>query len=171
MSDALRTTEFFVDLCAQATRPLPHRSPHLAHAPASPTASLLEDPTLPAPLHHRGERQLAMMASAGQRRKLTRYSVLYREGAIATCFYVLIGGSVLEQSLAPCWKEPPLKPGHARPKGHRKDRRTHACDRRPGCTFMLIGMEALVGRVRVSAESKHCTLLCPAHAACPSASH
>ena len=94
-----------------------------------------------------------MMASAGKQRKLTRYSVLYREGAIATCFYVLIGGSVLEHSLSPTWKEPPLKPGHTRPKGWRKDRRTLTCDRRSGCTFTLIGMEALVGRPRLSTIS------------------
>lgn len=97
-----------------------------------------------------GERQLAMMASAGQRRKLGRYSVLYREAAISTCFYVIIGGSLLEQSLSPTWKHPPLKPGQMRPKGVRKDRRNLVCDRRAGCVFTLIGMESVVGRPRTS---------------------
>lgn len=100
-----------------------------------------------------GERQLAMMSSAGVRRRLARYNVLYREGASATCFYVLVGGSVLEHSLDPQWKEPELPPGHRRPKGYRRDQRTLSCSRRPGVKYTLFGMEALVGRPRTSTIS------------------
>ena len=100
-----------------------------------------------------GERQLFMMASAGMRHKIDRYGVLYREGAAATCFYVLTGGAVLEQSLDPVWKEPELKPGKKREKGYRRDRRTLECDKRPGSTFTLFGMESVVGRPRTSTIS------------------
>ena len=85
--------------------------------------------------------------------QLSRYGVLYREGAVSTCFYVLIGGSLLEQSLSPTWKAPPLKAGERRPRGARDDRRTLECDRRPNCAFTLLGMEALVGRPRASTVS------------------
>lgn len=99
-----------------------------------------------------GERQLTMMASAGQRRKLPRYSVLYREAATATCFYVLTGGAMLEHSLAPAWKTPKRRPGERRSQQPR-DQRTIAVERRPGCRFALFGLEALVGRPRQSTMS------------------
>lgn len=97
-----------------------------------------------------GDRQLSMMASAGVRRQLSRYAVLYREGALATCFYVLVGGTLLEQSLQPHWKEPELRPGERRPPGYSRHKRTLHCEKRAGASFLLFGMEALVGRPRQS---------------------
>ena len=97
-----------------------------------------------------GERQLAMMAASGVRRKFQRYNCLYREGATATCFYVLVGGGVLEQSSSPAWKEPELAPGKRRPPGYRRDRRLLTCPKRAGSKFTLLGMESLVGRKRDS---------------------
>jgi CRP-like cAMP-binding protein len=100
-----------------------------------------------------GERQLAMMASAGVRRKLSRYNVLYREGAAATCFYVLVGGTLLEHSLDPQWREEPLRPGKRRPKGYRRDTRHLRCAKGAGREYTLFGMESLVGRPRTSTIS------------------
>ena len=79
-----------------------------------------------------GERQLAMMASSGQRRTLSRYAVLYREGALATCFYVLVSGTLLESSLHPPWREPELRPGQRRPKGYSRFKRTLVSEKRAG---------------------------------------
>ena len=79
--------------------------------------------------------------------------MLYREAASSTCFYVLVGGNLKEHSLEPVWKEPPLKPGHRRPKGYRRDTRHLVASKRPGSTFTLFGMEALVGRPRQSTVS------------------
>ena len=46
----------------------------------------------------RSQDQLSMMASAGKRRSHKRYTGVYREGSIASSFYVLTAGTVKESS-------------------------------------------------------------------------
>ena len=83
-----------------------------------------------------------------------RYSVLYREAASATCFYVLIGGTLLEHSNTPTWTPPEPKPGERENRSRfARERRTLTCDRRANCVFTLFGMEALLGRTRSSTIS------------------
>ena len=82
-----------------------------------------------------GEIQLAMMAAAGKRRKHTRYSSLYREGSLATSFYILTGGVLRESSVGG---------------GANRELRV---DRKAGGSssgFVLFGMESLLGRPRAS---------------------
>lgn len=78
-----------------------------------------------------GDRQLSMMASAGKRRSHKRYTGVYREGSIASSFYVLTAGTVKESSVSGV-------------------SRTITCERRPNAPYLLFGMEALLGRPRAS---------------------
>jgi len=83
-----------------------------------------------------GERQLAMMASAGKRRSHKRYTAVYREASPATCFYVLKSGMLHETS-----------PGGV-------DRYLSASGG-PESPFVLFGMESLLGRPRASTVVAH----------------
>ena len=100
-------------------------------------------------------RQLAMLASAGKRRRHARYAALYREGADAKAFYVLTGGKLDERQLAGTLGDdvglpPPPGPRILQPRSRGRERRTIACDRKAGCEYVLCGVEGLLDRPRAS---------------------
>lgn len=86
--------------------------------------------------HDLGEMQLSMMASAGKRRSQKRYDVLYREGAPSHNFFVLVRGSIAEQSTTT------------------SEIVTHTASRTGGSRgYVLFGMEAIHGKPRASTIS------------------
>ena len=97
-------------------------------------------------LNDLGDVQLAMMASAGVHRKKKKYAVLYREGAPATCFFLLRSGAVQEKSSA---------------ENGGINRVLSKPYYKPEMPYVLIGTEALFGKARSSTVEalENCELL------------
>lgn len=103
-----------------------------------------------------GDRQLSMLASSGVRQRHSRYSVLYREGASSSCYYVLVSGRLSEHALGHNLGADlgvPLPRGPSRPLPRGRERRVVACTTGAYPQFVLFGTEALFGRPRASTIS------------------
>ena len=86
-----------------------------------------------------------MMASAGVRRKLSRYNVLYREGATATCFSCWCRGPSSSTRSTLSGRSPHWAPG-SDGQGATGGTRHLRCAKGAGRTYTLFRMESLVGR-------------------------
>jgi len=108
--------------------------------------------------HELDTRQLAMLSSAGRRRRHARYAALYREGAVAKAFYVLTAGKLEERQVAAGLGDdigipPPPGPRILQEKRKGRERRAVVCPRGAGCEYVLFGTEALLGKPRASTMS------------------